>query len=522
MKTTRFRVLKIASILCLLSVWAAVQASPFDGDQQPKDPGVRGPLPVAGQPTPHPQPLPNLLVNDLKLFIASLERAAQLESTCDGCATSATGEQFPVTGQGELDPIFPQFHSNSAGLGARFNADSCLDCHIQPSLGGSSGFITPNPGDPNPMTPENPLFRLVPHRFSRQNTTPFFEEQFGPAREARFKFHPDGTRDGGVHNLFIVKGDISDPTIPNCAITQPDFKAEAEKGNLSFRIPLQMFGLGFIDTIQDREILAHHDATAAQRAALGITGHPNRSPNDGTIARFGWKAQNKSVQLFVAEAYNVENGVDNDLFPQAIEEDPACNGTSKPHPNDTVRNDLDDTHGAGFDNPLHVMADWVMFAFFARFIDIPHPVDNPSPSAQRGRAVFQSIGCSLCHTPAMQTFINDQEPALNNQTANLFSDLMVHHMGAKLADNIIQGEAGPDEFRTTPLWGIGQRIFFIHDGRTKDLLVAILDHASPATPADPDHSVPAYPASEANAVIDNFNRLPVADKQAILDFLRSL
>jgi CxxC motif-containing protein (DUF1111 family) len=122
----------------------------------------------------------------------------------------------------------------------------------------------------------------------------------------------------------------------------------------------------------------------------------------------------------------------------------------------------------------------------------------------------------------MQTFGNTGEPALDNQTAHLFSDLMVHHMGAKLADNIIQGNAGPDEFRTTPLWGVGQRIFFIHDGRTKDLLVAILDHASEATPADPEHRVPAYPASEANGVIANFNRLPLADKQSILDFLRSL
>jgi CxxC motif-containing protein (DUF1111 family) len=512
MNRNGLRTIVLMSLLFLLSTLTVAQ----------KDPGVRGGLPVAGQPIPHGQPLPGLQVNDAKLFFEGLQRAGELESTCDSCATSATGPAFPVTGQGELDPIFPQFHTNSNGLGARFNSEQCLLCHSQPALGGSGGFIVPNPGEPTPQQPENPLFRLTPKRFGRQNVTPAFEEQFGPIREVRFKFNPDGTRDGGVHQLFTVRGDTTDPTIPNCAITQPDFAAEAAKGNLAFRIPLQMFGLGLIDSIQDREILAQHAATAELRAAVGITGHPNRDPNDGTIARFGWKAQAKSVQLFVGAAYNVEQGVDNDLFPQATEEDPACNGTDKPHPNDSVRTDTNDLRANGFDNPLHVMADWVVFSFFSRFIDIPHPVDNPSPSAQHGKAVFNDTGCSLCHTPAMQTFANNAEPALANQTANLYSDLLVHHMGAKLADNIIQAKAGPDEFRTTPLWGVGARIFFLHDGRTSDLLQAIEAHASFATPPDPTTRTPAYPASEANAVIDRFNRLSTSDKQAILDFLRSL
>jgi len=96
------------------------------------------------------------------------------------------------------------------------------------------------------------------------------------------------------------------------------------------------------------------------------------------------------------------------------------------------------------------------------------------------------------------------------------------HMGANLADNIIQGQAGPDEFRTTPLWGVGQRIFFLHDGRTSDLLEAILAHFSPPSAPDPRHHDPAYPASEANGVIRNFKELSIHDKQSVLDFLRSL
>jgi CxxC motif-containing protein (DUF1111 family) len=105
-------------------------------------------------------------------------------------------------------------------------------------------------------------------------------------------------------------------------------------------------------------------------------------------------------------------------------------------------------------------------------------------------------------------------PVLQDRPVNLFSDLIVHHMGAGLADDIIQGQAGPDEFRTMPLWGVGQRIFFLHDGRTNDLLQAIQAHASSATAT--------YPASEANGVVNNFNKLSPTNKQAILDFLRSL
>ncbi|HTF13999.1 MAG TPA: di-heme oxidoredictase family protein, partial [Burkholderiales bacterium] len=91
---------------------------------------------------------------------------------------------------------------------------------------------------------------------------------------------------------------------------------------------------------------------------------------------------------------------------------------------------------------------------------------------------------------------------------NLFSDLLVHDMGVGLADGISQGEAGPREFRTAPLWGLGQRIFFLHDGRTADLLRAIQQHSSSG--------------SEANGVIWRFNNLRESDKQDLLNFLRSL
>lgn len=89
-----------------------------------------------------------------------------------------------------------------------------------------------------------------------------------------------------------------------------------------------------------------------------------------------------------------------------------------------------------------------------------------------------------------------------------FSDFEIHHMGTGLADNVSQGTAGGDQFRTAPLWGLGQRIFFMHDGRTQNLVSAIEAHSSNG--------------SEANSVISNFNSLTVTQEQYILDFLRSL
>jgi hypothetical protein len=456
--------------------------------------------------SPHPETGATITINELRSFIEGIGRAGQLESTCDTCADVTSGS--PVTGLGELDPIFPQFHTNSNGLGARHNADQCFICHAQPTLGGSGGFIVPNPGQGAPLPPENPLFRLVPNRFGKKNVVPVFEQQFGPIREVRFKRNPDGTRDGGVHQLWVVTGINNDPTIPNCAIVQPDFAGQLAANNLSFRIPLQMLGLGLIDSIQDREILSHFGATASQRAALGIGGHPNRSGNDGTITRFGWKAQNKSITMFAGEAYNVEMGITNELFPQAKEEDTKCNGPEKPEPNDVTRMGTNDKVNQAFNNPLHILADWMQFQLMMRFTDAPAPDPNPSISAQTGRNLFNQIGCALCHTPTMQTAPVLLSAVLQNRPVNLFSDLLLHDMGDGLGDGISQGAAGPFEFRTTPLWGIGQRIFFLHDGRTMDLLAAILAHSSNG--------------SEANAVVQAFNRLNVTQKQSILDFLRSL
>jgi len=286
-----------------------------------------------------------------------------------------------------------------------------------------------------------------------------------------------------------------------------------------FRIPTPVFGAGLLEQIPDSVILANQASTASQRGPLGIQGRPNfdvtgrtisgvtnNNGNDGTIARFGWKAQNKSLLLFSGEAYNVEQGITNELFQTERDETPTCQFATTPN---------DFTHTDAM-KPLDAISDIEKFAFFMRFLAAPTPSpDTPggATSIANGKSLFSSIGCALCHTPTLSTR-NTTVAALRNQPVNLFSDLLVHDMGVGLADGVSQGQAGPREFRSAPLWGLWQRIFFLHDGRTSDLLQAIQAHQSgrPST----GH------ASEADAVIKEFNRLKEAQKQDILNFLRSL
>jgi CxxC motif-containing protein (DUF1111 family) len=357
------------------------------------------------------------------------------------------------------------------GLGPRFNLDSCAGCHATPQPGGSSAAFNPEPA--------------VALKNGASNRIPPFIQPNGPTLAVRFKQTPNGTPDGGVHNLWVISGRSDAPA--GCQIAQPDFSNLA---NLSFRIPTPTFGLGLIEAIPDAVLRSNLAANASQKSSLGIQGSFNTSANDGTITRFGWKAQNKSLLMFAGEAYNVEIGVTNELFPNERDDTPSCQSGTEP----------EDVPAPG------TPADIEAFAAFMRFLGPPQPAP-PNPSITAGQALFISTGCALCHTPTLQTG-NAASPALRNQTVALYSDLAIHHMGQGLNDGITQGQALGDEFRTAPLWGLGDRIFLLHDGQTTNLMQAIQLHDSPG--------------SEAHQVVGNYQNLTAAQKQELILFLRSL
>ena len=405
---------------------------------------------------------------------------------------SATQAAFFTAGAAD----FAEVENVPDGLGPRMNLDSCGGCHIQPALGGTSPFVNPQVA--------------FAGKDGGTDGVPSFVMANGPVREARFVLNPDGTADGGVHALFTITGRTG---AAGCMLAQPDFATQLANRNVIFRIPTPTFGAGLIEQIPDAAIAAGQASNAFQKQTLGISGKPNyhvagrtitgmtnNNGNDGTIARFGWKAQNKSLLLFSGEAYNVEMGITNELFQTEREETANCQFA-------TVPNDVTNTDAT---TPTEVISAIEKFAFFMRYLDAPQPSpDSPggATSIANGRQKFADIGCALCHTPSFTTG-NSTVAALNAKPVNLFSDLLVHDMGVGLADGVSQGEAGPREFRTAPLWGLGQRIFFLHDGRTADLQRAIQQHSSFG--------------SEANGVVSNFNNLSEGRKQDILNFLRSL
>jgi CxxC motif-containing protein (DUF1111 family) len=363
--------------------------------------------------------------------------------------------------------------------------NSCAGCHASPAPGGSS-----------PAT--NPQI-AVATLDGAQNVVPSFITANGPVREARFVNNPDGTPDGGVHDLFVITG-RSDA--PGCNIAQPNFAQALAQNNVIFRIPTPFFGAGLIENTPDTNLVNDANNQANGRKAAGISGVFNRSGNDGTVTRFGWKAQNKSLLIFSGEAYNVEQGVTNDAFPNERDDTAGCQ--FNPLPEDTTA--LSD--GGQSNSPASdFSSDIVNFAAFGRLLAAP--TQGPvTASVAAGFTAFVNVGCALCHIVNHTTHTSSISAGLNAVTYSPLSDIEHHEMGTGLQDRVSQGNADGEAFRSAPLWGVGQRIFFLQDGRTSNILTAIEDHSSTG--------------SEANQVIKNFNALPVISQQNILNFLRSL
>jgi Di-haem oxidoreductase, putative peroxidase len=467
--------------------------------------------------------LPNLTLNEFNFWEAGMAKFGDI--------ASVPGLPVGVNGPEPLN-----------GLGPRFNGNSCFMCHSQPAIGGSS------PGQGTPLFAGNPQIPLATAH-GGVNFVPAFVQNRpnGPVVEARFPRATDSTGtpinvlDGSVQQLYTLRG-RTDAPVP-CTITQPNFPAAVNNNNVIFRIPTPTFGMGFIETVPDDTLRANLLAVSSN--TVGVGGHLNTNGNDQTVTRFGWKAQNASMLMFAGEASNVEMGITNELFP--FERRPGdCVGNPTPEDFTTPNNQTLST------NPVVVASDIELQSFFMFANTAPAQCDFSSQApngvpqclplsaaALDGQTQFRNAGCNTCHTPTLTTGPS-QFTDLNNATFAPFSDFALHHMGSKLADGVSQGAAGPDEFRTAPLWGTGQRLFFLHDGRTNNLVDVIEQfHTSLATDCvkvstvaesfilnGQAISIPAqtstFCGSEANAVVQKFNQLSCTQQQDVILFLRSL
>ena len=445
----------------LLCGFAFVFVAVVMADNGLTDPGPRGGNAGAGG------QMANLTVKESKFFDAGLQEFGEVQSV-DGSA-----------------------EDTEEGLGPRFNSNSCVSCHAHPAAGGTS-------------PPVNPQVSVATQaQVDKVTVTVPIISANGPVREVRF------ATDGGVHDLFTIAGLPGTPE--TCTLSQPNFEAAAGggfPGILRFRIPTPLFGLGLIEAIEDFTILSNVQGGKP----FGIAGSVNRNGNDGTVTRFGWKAQNKSLVIFAGEAYNVEQGITNELFPDERGEGGAPDSQDcrriLPAPQDLVNYELT--------QPQQVIDNVNAFANFMRFLAPPVPVTSygtvTTAQITAGETAFNKAGCGICHKKSMNTGIH-ATAALANKAVNLFSDLLLHDIAT--GDGISQGGAKGDQFRTAPLWGVGQRLFFLHDGRSTDLVDAINQHGG-----------------EAARVINNFKglstgadapfNLDATARQNLVYFLRSL
>lgn len=267
----------------------------------------------------------------------------------------------------------------------------------------------------------------------------------------------------------------------------PGERVPREAQFVSRRQTTPLFGAGLIEAIPDQAILANERRTWPD----GVHGVANRVTNPDTkrveIGRFGWKAQASTLHWFAGDAYLNEMGITNHTF--AKENLPQ--GKAIPNGADIVP-DPEET-GTGVE----------VLEGFMKYLAPPKP-ENPTAAAILGARVFEQVRCSSCHIPSMQTGRNASR-ALSNQTVRLYSDLLLHKMGTELADGIQQGKSTGDQFKTAPLWGLGDRPFYLHDGRATTIEDAVKFHGG-----------------EAAIVRDRYNRLSTRERNALNEFLRSL
>ncbi len=293
--------------------------------------------------------------------------------------------------------------------------------------------------------------------------------------DGRFEELPGGS----LMSLFSIPPHLAQEVIP------------AEANVVAFRRSLPLFGAGLIEAIPDQAIIS---LTMVPKP-LGVAGRTHIVMDVITgqprVGRFGWKAQHATLAAFAGDAYRNEMGITNEVFP----EEGAPNGNRGllatvdlvPDPED-----LPDpaTGRSGVDK----------FVNFMRLL-APPPRGDLTESVIQGEGVFNRIGCASCHT-VLTTGPSD-DPLFDRKPVPLFSDLLLHDIGT--GDGIAQDDARPNEIRTPPLWGLRVRSPFLHDGRAPRIEDAIQAHRG-----------------EAAGVRSEFERLAPAERQAFLDFLRSL
>ena len=376
------------------------------------------------------------------------------------------------------------------GLGPIYNNISCINCHARDGRGRppkidekfvSMLFRLSLPKSADAMDGKPPI--PVPGFGTQLNNRAIF----GTDPEGKVKIDyteqtlttEDGTR---VHLRY-----------PDYTLTET-YQPLPEEVELSPRVALSVFGLGLLEAIPEGTILSYADEVDAN--GDGISGKPNYVwdvvEKRYNLGRFGWKANQPTLLQQVAAAYHDDMGITTSLFRTE---------NSAGQPQLTAQSATPEVS----DEILDVVT------FYVQTLAVPARRNVDDPQVKQGEQLFAEAQCASCHVPTLRTGVLAGVPSVSNQTIHPYTDLLLHDMGPDLADNRPDFHASGSEWRTPPLWGIGlvKRVNghtnFLHDGRARDLMEAILWHGG-----------------EAEASRKAVEQMSKVERDALIAFLESL
>ncbi|WP_372598856.1 di-heme oxidoredictase family protein [Amphritea sp.] len=404
----------------------------------------------------------------------------------------------------------PSSTTASDGLGPLYNARACQRCHLKDGRG--------HPPEAN--WPEDNAVSM----FLRLSIPPQNDAQRQLLESGRAGVIPEPTYGGQLQDLAIngLSGEgrmvinytettvsLADGT--QVSLRQPEYSVASlsygplhPQTMLSPRIAPPMIGLGLLEAVTAADIEALSDPEDLDND--GISGRTNRVWNSLTgqldLGRFGWKAGNPTLIQQAAGAFNGDMGISTPFVPAAAGDCTTQQADCLIQPNGNT---------AQQDNAEASEAMVKLVEFYSRNLAPPARPDFDKPEVLKGKMVFHQSGCAACHQPTFTTATRIDMPEQSDQQIWPYTDLLLHDMGKALADNRPEFMASGSEWRTPPLWGIGLtqtvngHTYFLHDGRARNLLEAILWHGG-----------------EAQTSRDHVIKLPVAERTALITFLESL
>ena len=376
------------------------------------------------------------------------------------------------------------------GLGPIYNNVSCINCHSRDGRGrppnADEGLVSllfrlslPKAEDSVVGKPPTP----VPGFGTQLNNRAIVEA----APEGKVKI------DYTEQTLTTADGTRVHLRYPNYTLTET-YQPMPENVEVSPRVAPAVFGLGLLEAIPEETILAYADENDVD--GDGISGKPNYVwdvvAQRYTLGRFGWKANQPTLLQQVAAAYNDDMGITTSLF--SVE-------------NSAGQSQLTD-HSVTPEVSDEILG---VVTFYVQTLAVPARRDIDDPQVKQGEQLFAEAQCASCHVPTLRTGVLAGVPSVSNQTIHPYTDLLLHDMGPDLADNRPDFRASGREWRTPPLWGIGlvRRVNghtnFLHDGRARDLMEAILWHGG-----------------EAEASRQAVEQMSKEERDALIAFLESL